>query len=278
MATEITTLIENTLGEHLGLHTEHGLSFLVETEDSTIIFDSGQSDAFLENATKLHKDLSKVNHVVLSHGHYDHSGGFRSFVETFPASKFTLWTGKGFFEGKYAKFNASYQYLGNDFDETYLLKHHIPHQTVLEKQEIAKGVWAVTKFDKVHLQETIHPRFVLHQNGEWIKDDFSDEVLLVLESAKGLIVLVGCAHPGILNMLSTVKRLFNQNIYALLGGTHLVEADEVRVNETIRQFSEERIEVLGISHCSGMPSIELATKASHIHFHNCTGSSLILEG
>ena len=278
MAIEITTLIENSLGEHLGLQTEHGLSFLIETKETSILFDTGQSNAFMKNAEKLLKDLGKVSHVVLSHGHYDHSGGFRFFSEAHTETKFTLWTGKGFFKGKYAKFNASYQYLGNDFDERFLLDHHITYQTVLEKQEITKGVWAVSKFDQVHPQETIHPRFVVQQEGNWINDTFSDEILLVVESPKGLIVLVGCAHPGILNMISTVKRLFDQNIYALLGGTHLVEADGTRVKDTIHTFCEEKIEVLGISHCSGQHAIELATEASNVHFHNCTGSSLILEG
>ena len=80
MSIQITTLMENSLGEHTGLKTEHGLSFLIETEGSSVLFDLGQSGAFLHNAEKLCKDLSDVTHVVLSHGHYDHTGGFRPFV------------------------------------------------------------------------------------------------------------------------------------------------------------------------------------------------------
>ena len=112
---EITTLVENSQGEHTGLVVEHGLSFLIESETTSILFDTGQSDAFIRNAQKLQKDLSRVEHVVLSHGHYDHSGGFRSFVGHAGAGSFKLWTGEGFFTPKYGKFNSSYQYLGNDF-------------------------------------------------------------------------------------------------------------------------------------------------------------------
>lgn len=277
MSITITTLMDNTQGEHTGLTAEHGLSYLVETEDTSLLFDTGRSSAFLQNAQLLCKDLSKVEHVVLSHGHYDHSGGFRSFIEQVGNPNVSLSVGKGFFAPKYARFNASYQYLGNDFDESFLQKYGIRYEEVGETRQIANGVWMVTSFSHAHPEETIHPRFVLKSPEGWIADTFSDEVLLVIESAGGLVVLVGCSHPGILNMLDTVRKQFDKPIYALLGGTHLVEADSGRTKRTLKAFEEQGIAVLGISHCSGREAIALATEGSSVHYHNTLGSFLILE-
>jgi 7,8-dihydropterin-6-yl-methyl-4-(beta-D-ribofuranosyl)aminobenzene 5'-phosphate synthase len=276
MPIEITTLIENTQGEHTGLITEHGLSFLIETGKSGILFDTGRSNAFLKNAKLLGKRLDGVEHVVLSHGHYDHSGGFQSFVQSRADRAFTLHTGEGFFAEKYARFNASYQYLGNDFDQEYIKEQGITHHTITGKTEIVPGVWALTHFKRNHAEETIHPRFVLRGQAGWVEDRFDDEVLLVVETGKGLVMLVGCSHPGILNMLDSVQQAFNKPVYALLGGTHLVEADRPRVARSIQAFQEKGIEVLGINHCSGAEAIKLATEHSSIHFHNSTGSCLIL--
>jgi 7,8-dihydropterin-6-yl-methyl-4-(beta-D-ribofuranosyl)aminobenzene 5'-phosphate synthase len=277
----ITTLIENSLGEHTGLVVEHGLSFLIERGKDSVLFDVGQSSKFLHNAQKLEKDLSLVSHVVLSHGHYDHSGGFRPFAALSEKHHLALWTGKGFFDRKYGKFGPSLQYLGNDFDAKFLESHGIEHHVVVEgKTEIVPGVWGIAGFSRTHTEEPVNPRFCKQtlENGLWQEDTFEDEMLLVVESEKGLIVIVGCAHPGILNMLDTVTELFDQKIYALLGGTHLVEADKERVDKTLSHWKDQEIGVLGISHCSGSLAIEQSLSMKESNFHNCTGSSIILQG
>lgn len=277
MAIQITTLAENTQGEHTSLIAEHGLSFLIETKDASILFDTGQSNSFLHNAKHLQKDLSLVEHVVLSHGHYDHSGGFPSFVESGYADNATLYVGEGFFTPKYAKYNASYQFLGNSFGQAYISEHQIPHKIITESTEITPSVWVVTNFLRTHSEEVIDSRFVLKSGDGFERDQFVDEVLLVVKSALGLVVLVGCSHPGILNMLDTVRNTFREPIYALLGGTHLVEADRKRTINTLNQCKEDGISVMGISHCSGSEAIALAIADLTVHFHNTVGSTLILE-
>lgn len=281
MPIQITTLMENSLGEHTALKTEHGLSFLVETKDASILFDLGQSGAFLDNAQRLCKDLSAVTDVVLSHGHYDHTGGLRPFVESRGTQGYTLWTGEGFFVEKYGAFNASYQYLGNDFSRSILVQQGIVHKTLTKKRtQIAPKIWVATDFSRTHTLEVPNPRFVKREEGStfFTPDDFSDEVMLVLETKRGLVVLVGCAHPGMLNMLDSIEHSFGQPVYALLGGTHLVEADEARTRDTLKNFFERGIALLGLSHCSGERAIELSLQQSHINFRSCTGSTLILEG
>ncbi|WP_320129194.1 MBL fold metallo-hydrolase [uncultured Sphaerochaeta sp.] len=281
MEISITTLIENTQGEHTALSVEHGLSFLIEKGDQSVLFDTGQSKKFMDNAAKLGKDLSLVHQVVLSHGHYDHSGGFRSFVDTNNASEVTLWTGKHFFDLKYGKIGSAVQFLGNDFDEDFLVRNTITHKTVSnEITEIVSGIWVVNGFSSTYPEEVPNPRFIKRSTagGVWKEDDFEDEVLLVVESSQGLVVIVGCAHPGILNMLNTVSKKFGKNIFALLGGTHLIEADEERLQKTLKEFQERSIEILGISHCSGPYAVEQAISLGQTNFRNSTGTTLILEG
>ena len=98
MATKITTLVENLLGEHLGLRNEHGLSFLIEidTPRTQILFDTGQSGNFIYNAGLLNINLAQTEKIVLSHGHYDHSGGLKAFVHSF-GTNFELLVGNGVF-------------------------------------------------------------------------------------------------------------------------------------------------------------------------------------
>ncbi|AEV29811.1 metal-dependent hydrolase, beta-lactamase superfamily II [Sphaerochaeta pleomorpha str. Grapes] len=280
MEINITTLIENSLGEHTGLAVEHGLSFLVESGPHSVLFDTGQSDRYIRNAEKLGKELSSVRNVVLSHGHYDHSGGFRSFVEKRGKGTLTLWTGKGFFDQKYGKSGPSLQYLGNDFDEDFLNSHAVEHRTVASgKTEVVPGIWIVSGYSRIHPEEPVNPRFCkrIALDGSFQEDTFEDEILLVVESKRGLVVIVGCAHPGILNMLDTVATLFNQKVYALLGGTHLVEADQKRIGDTLKIFQEMDISVLGISHCSGSAAIEQSISMMDLSFHNNTGTSIILR-
>ena len=126
MSLKITTLIENTPGEHLALKHEHGISFYIEKDGHKILFDTGQSGSFLYNADQLRIQLSDLEFVVLSHGHYDHSGGLRSLADL--TSRFELITGEGFFLEKYAFRGGSYEYLGNNFDRPFLEKHRIHHR------------------------------------------------------------------------------------------------------------------------------------------------------
>lgn len=280
MGITITTLIENSIGEHKGLSGEHGLSFFIDKDGEMLLFDTGSSRTFIDNAKKLRVDIGQVRHIVLSHGHYDHTGGFRPFIDAYPDSHHTLWTGKGFFKEKYAAYGPSLQYLGNDFDKKFLETRSISHKEVTtDTTEIAPGVWIVTNFKKIHSEELIHPRFVLWDDAtrQVYPDEFRDEVLLVVEAAKGLVVLVGCAHPGILNMLDTVEERFDKPIYALLGGTHLVEASSQRIRYVINDFIKRKISIMGVSHCTGEAAVSFLEERSHTSFRNSTGSTLSIE-
>jgi 7,8-dihydropterin-6-yl-methyl-4-(beta-D-ribofuranosyl)aminobenzene 5'-phosphate synthase len=276
MSLKVTTLIENTQGEHLGLKTEHGISFYIEKDGKCILFDCGQSDAYIYNASQLNIDLEKLDYVVLSHGHYDHSGGFLFLTEL--TSTFELIMGQGFFDEKYGYRNNSYEYLGNNFREDDLKNKNINyHFTTHTSTEIADGVYIVTKFSRNNDDEIVNPRFRILQNKKFIPDPFNDEVLIAIDTPKGMVVILGCSHPGVRNMLNTVSDLFNKRIYAVLGGTHLVEAHGSSFENSISYLGNDDIKILGVSHCTGSEGMQRLDKQSSKFFHNSTGSMIYLD-
>ena len=272
----ITTLIENSPGEHHGLETEPGISFLVEKDGHRLLFDTGQSGAFLSNAAKLGLTLGDLECVVISHGHYDHSGGFRHLPSA--ATAFQLIVGPGFFQPKFALRDGAYDFLGNDFGEAFLVEKDIPYRLPAGgAEEILPGIFIVSNFDRTYPDETVNPRFFVRHNDRFEQDHFDDEVLLALDTPRGLVVLLGCAHPGMRNMLDTVRNRLGKNIHAVLGGTHLVEARGDRLNHSLEYLIEARISMIGVSHCTGKEAMERLRDIHPGFFHNVTGSALFVE-
>ena len=273
----ITTLMDNHALSGSPLVAEHGFSCLVELPHTTILLDTGISGAFVENARLLCKDLSKVEHIVISHGHYDHAGGLRYFWEHQELGRPVLWTGKGFMDPKYSIKDGGHRYTGIDFDQQYIESHNIAWKTVTEDMvEIEKGVWVVTNFERTHKIEKLNPHFQVVRNGIGVLDEFHDEVMLVVESTKGLVLIVGCSHPGILNMVDTVRSRFPSHLYALLGGIHLVNASEERMDEVVSTLDSFGIDRIGVSHCTGDEASMRLNQAIDGYFVNEAGFSLTL--
>lgn len=247
---KITNLVENNMSENMALRAEHGLSFFVETPEHKILFDCGPGEAILHNARYLGVDLPSAECVVLSHNHWDHTIGYREVVEEGLAPKL-LYTGPKFFQCKYAQAGMRYTNLSCGFQEDFLAKHHIEHKAVEGVVELAPNLWLMSGFKRTHDFETIPTRFVKDVNGTMVEDDFADEICLIMDTAKGLVVLLGCSHPGLLNIITTVHQQFGKPIYGVIGGTHLMEADNKRIDRTIAELQQMGIQVAGLCHCSG---------------------------
>jgi 7,8-dihydropterin-6-yl-methyl-4-(beta-D-ribofuranosyl)aminobenzene 5'-phosphate synthase len=275
MTLKITTLIENQPGEHKALMHEHGLSLYIEKDDCRILFDTGQSAAFLHNAKQMKIDLGQLDYVALSHGHYDHSGGFTALTKV--NKNFELYTGVGFFNEKYGFNDNTPEYLGNNFNENFLadngIKHHFVNQQVLE---IYSGVFIITGFIRSHADEIVNPRFRIFKDNAFYPDQFDDEIMLAIDTPKGLAVLLGCSHPGMKNMLDTAEKLLKKPIYAVIGGTHLVEADEASLDISMAYLKKNTIQVIGVSHCTGQTAMDRLSRTNDRYSCNRTGSFLLI--
>lgn len=247
---EITVLMDNQIVGRRGLIAEHGLSAYVEYRGRGLLFDCGPGPNFLENARRLGIDLSKVETVVLSHSHYDHAGGFRDLAEAGFGIR-EVCTGPDFFEPKYAREGMRMSNLSCGFDSTLLKKHGFRHREVRGVEELFPGAWLVSGFPRVRDFETVPERFVRRTAEGFVPDDFRDEVCLALETDRGLAVVVGCAHPGIVNMVSHIRKVLRKPAWAVIGGTHLSKASPERIEKTLCGLKTQGVTLLGLGHCSG---------------------------
>lgn len=247
---KLTALMDNKASGQRALTAEHGLSYYIEGPDFRFLFDCGSGPHVLDNAHRLGRSLQHLDAVILSHSHYDHAAGYRDLVESGGGSP-VLYTGPRFFEPKFAQKGIKYCDLSCGFHRDFLEQHRITHRTVTGHIAIAPGVYLVGGFPRIHDFEKIPARFVRQTQEGLIPDDFPDEICMAIDVGGKLAVLVGCSHPGIVNMVEHVSRVLELPVCAIFGGTHLMEADEERIRKTVSVFKALGLEIMGLSHCSG---------------------------
>jgi 7,8-dihydropterin-6-yl-methyl-4-(beta-D-ribofuranosyl)aminobenzene 5'-phosphate synthase len=250
MALRITSLVENAkAGDHLAC--EPGLSLLIEWRGKTILLDTGASEYFIDNADVLDKDLSKVDFVVLSHSHSDHSGGIRTLCAS-TRKKFKLVMNPRFFEKKFIREGDFLRYIGNDFNQEFLQIENVATVfPVTDKFALMEGVYVISAIDSVAAFEDEPNDFILLKGEQYLPDGFADEQALVLDLPQGLVVVSGCAHRGIVNICEAVKKQLNKPVHAIIGGLHLKSSGEERIRQTAAYILSEGIEVLALGHCTG---------------------------
>jgi len=258
----ITTLIENNKDDTGKLFYEHGLSLFIETDNMQVLFDTGQSGDFIKNAKLLNKDLNNLDAVIISHGHYDHSGGFRKLVDDIKVMP-KLIIGEEFFKPKFKIISqGEYKYNGSPFDEGFVNSNSIPILKISEEmQYIAEDMIVFHHFNKSNNFEKLNTSFLIKDGSNFIMDEFGDEISLGIITEHGLVVIVGCSHIGVVNILNTISQKIEMPIYAIIGGTHLVAADDIRIQKTIVAFKELDIKLLAVSHCTGENGIRQISQA-----------------
>lgn len=261
MSLKITTLIENTPSQNPALSNEHGLSLYIETEDIKILFDTGQSGAFIGNAEILQKDLTTLDYMIISHGHFDHSGGVHKVLDIL-GKQTNMIVGSEFFVKKYKDMqDGTYFFAGNSNTEESIAAKDIKlTKLAAEMIYLTDHVVLFHHFPYHSSFEHPNPYFVVEEKEGYTLDLFSDEIALGIITEKGLVVIVGCSHAGIVNILSEIEKKMNMHIHAVIGGTHLVDADEDRIQKTMEYFDEKKIEVVAVSHCTGEKACALLSE------------------
>ena len=271
---KITALMDDRPGADARLVAEHGLSLFVEYGEKRILFDCGTGENTARNADFLGIDLGELDAVILSHGHYDHALGYPPLLRKGLGGRL-LCTGAGFFRKKWSRVGRGLRDLSAGFGPELLKQHRILHREIREDTELFPGVYLFTGFPRVHAFEQIPQRFLVETEAGLVPDDFSDEVCMALRVPEGLVVLVGCSHPGILNMVSRIAEKMGEKILAVFGGTHLVDADEERIRRTVRALCDLGLTELGLSHCSGDGVDALVEAEPQVRSrHLCPGDSI----
>lgn len=287
---KVTVLIENTIDENIlnkddgcnELKCEHGLSLLIEFDGKKILLDAGSSEAFFDNAVNMGADFGEIDIAVLSHGHYDHSGGFEAFfrnndnVKVLAQKKVvnTYYSASGgMHEIGIPKEVKRFEERFNFIDGVYRISENIiliPHSTG-KLEEIGK---------KAKLYKDC--------NGEIIPDDFEHEQSLVFDTDKGLVIFNSCSHGGVENIIREAKKICNgKNVYAYIGGLHMKgkkNGEEIctfaegEIDELCDVIKNEGILFVYTGHCTGKPGYnKLKERLNDVIYPLSTGMSFEID-
>lgn len=239
---------------------EPAFSCYIEEGDARILLDVGYSDVFLRNAGKMGIDLSGLTHVVLSHGHNDHTGGLTPFIERKVAPQAQLIAHPDCFVGKYYEG----EYIGAPYDLEQML-YLADCRLSKEPVRLTERLWFLGEIPRVLPFE---PRTVIGQRermGQWEEDDLLDDTALVYRSDEGLFIITGCAHSGICNIIEQAKAVCgDERIIGVLGGFHLFEDDD-RAAATAEYFARHHIPEIYPCHCVSLKVKHRLMQQLNIH-------------
>jgi 7,8-dihydropterin-6-yl-methyl-4-(beta-D-ribofuranosyl)aminobenzene 5'-phosphate synthase len=233
MKFKVTTLCENNIGHgSKNLIGEHGLSFYIEADNHRILFDTGQNLAIANNAEVLGIDLSRIDTVVLSHGHYDHSSGLKSLLDC--NTNFTLCAHPDVFGPKLRGAGDKHKYIGIPVDRNALEQKGINIRLDKDSARIAPGITSTGAIPFKNDFEAVEADFYLKKGDDYPADTLADDRALILDTEKGLVVLLGCSHRGVVNTLTHVTQITGHTkIHAILGGLHLGKASDEKLSNIV---------------------------------------------
>jgi len=227
-----------------GLFTaEFGLSYLIEYENKNILFDTGHSDNFLKNAKRLNIDIDNVETVVLSHGHWDHGNGLKYIKDK------NLICHPNAFIKRYRRNDDIHNGLDLNYNE---LNDRFQIITSQEPYQVSENIKFLGEIPRINSFESQSTPFV-DENGN---DDFipDDSALAILKNGE-LIIVTGCSHSGICNIVEYAKKVTKlDKIKVVIGGFHLA-VNNYQTKQTIDYFKKQKVEHLLPSHCTKLPAL-----------------------
>ena len=257
---KIINLMENTEGR-AGCIAVHGLSFYIETQKHKLLMDLGPSEDTLANAKALGIDLSLVDTVILSHGHYDHSGGILPFVKLNDTAK--IYIQKTAFADYYAYDGSEkgYRYIGIDKE---IMK--LPQVVFVEGDlEIDEELFLFSKLSGSYPIPRTNKRLMELVNGTYVQDTFGHEQCLVVREGDRRVLFSGCAHSGILNILKRYEALYGSAPDMVISGFHMMkkteyDEEEIRTIIETAKLLKQYPTKFYTGHCTGVPAYAVMKK------------------
>lgn len=263
----ITVVVDNsTSGKLLG---EHGLSFYIETDKHKILFDAGRGKAFESNVKSLSIDLKKIDYLILSHGHYDHTNGIGFVLENSSDKLKTLIHSNGL-NSKYSVVMNKARNIGMSKYNIFALKQMAEKLIFTDTfTKIAEDIFITGQIPKTHSSESSKTNFFIDEAGV-NSDNLQDDQAMFFHTPKGVVVLLGCCHSGIANTLDYIAKLAKTTkIYAVIGGMHLKNAPLERMNLAIDTFKKYNVQLLAPCHCTGQKECAFIYSQLPNYFSEC---------
>lgn len=275
---KINILIENTIQNELvvdfkqQLAKEHGLSIFIEHNDKKILLDAGSSSAFIDNAKIMNINIAEADFCVLSHGHYDHSSGFGEYLNQNPDKK--VYAMEEISGEYYSASGGNLHFIG--VPEDVYPKYKDNFCLVKEITKIDEGVYIVPhnySINNINEFSKIGERAKLYKkvDNEYVADDFSHELSLVVDTDEGLVVFNSCSHSGVVSIINEVREYFGKDkkVVAFVGGLHMkgkINAEEIctfsenEIKAMVNFLEENNVEKLYTGHCTGVVGYKLIKK------------------
>ncbi len=252
MSLKLSILCENAVKTFTSGIGEHGFSCYVETNNGDYLFDTGQGFAIKHNSRVLNKDLSKIKAIILSHGHYDHTGGLVDALQL--SGPKPVYGHPDIFSRHWDFLESKRRYCGILANTDYLKTLGAEFRLNKEMIELQPGMFLTGEVPKTNNYENSDTDLmVCNESGEFTHDPIKDDNTLVFETPKGLVLLFGCAHTGMVNIMDYVtKKLNKSDIYAIIGGTHLAPASNIQFQKSIEAIKKYQVKHIGVSHCTGL--------------------------
>jgi len=244
------TIIADNYVDTACLMAEHGFSCLVESNGKKILFDTGQGQVLLNNMQALGV-VKDIDMIVLSHGHYDHTGGFSEFFNELAFYSKHIYASEHIFDLHLKKNGNDYSFIGFGTDQYKVEKHYKLHMNS-EFTEISTGIYlsgSIKRFEEFDADKLLYSNI----DGEFTKDMFRDEQYLVVRVEGGIHVITGCTHCGAVNMLMDVKEKFPDDmLLSVTGGLHMFRSDGGQVDHVVDFFEKESVKHIYTGHCTGL--------------------------
>lgn len=274
LKTRITILVDNEIRPQMGLMAEHGFSALIERPDVRFLFDTGQGPALVNNAAALGINLSPLNFLVLSHGHYDHTGGIAAVVRRNRGLRVVAHPDAVCPHLAREEGYKSPRSIGMPSKREDLELDGAVFDLQTDFQELVPGIWFSGEVPR-KIGSHLDKRLVAYEDEILVPDTMRDDVSLLLETPSGPVVLLGCAHAGVENIMAHLcSRRSITTVTAVLGGTHLGVFEPVATGSAIETFEHYQVRCLATCHCTGLkPNEQLRT---HFGSRFCSASAGIV--
>lgn len=252
LSLQLTVVCENTVGRPIAACGEHGFACLLQLPGSTWLLDTGGGQTLLPNLAVLGCEPADIDAIVLSHGHYDHTGGLLELLQTIgprPVYAHPQVFGERRWQGTHEQRDIGPPHGRSDLEAagaTFCLDSNL--------RELAPGLFCSGEIPQLNLAEEGDPHLLGKSSttGEWAADAFPDDNALAVDTSHGLVILLGCAHAGLVNTVEHFRnKLPQRRIHAIIGGTHLGPASDAQFDATLAYLLNLDFDRLGVSHCTG---------------------------